>query len=192
MRFRFRPFLFWICFRRTVSCLQSSVFRLLPPVFCLLSGVWRLLLPYICREPSTNRPYFMQNKPNFRKSQMNVNKTITKDYGNWTLGQRGKNKPNSKPIQTQSKPISETPKMNVTSFFTKDYRNELARAAGTNKPKQTQSNPIPNVGKMNATFCTTIPYVNEPRTMNYERLPKTNPIKPNFQPDGHNRAQSGK
>jgi hypothetical protein len=109
-----------------------------PPIFCLLSGVWRLLLLHMCRESSTNRPYFMQNKPNFRKSQMNVNNTITKDYGNWTLGQRGKNKPNSKPIQTQSKPISETPKMNVTSFFTKDYRNELARAAGTNKPKQTQ------------------------------------------------------
>jgi len=48
---------------------------------------------------------FMQNKPNFRKSQMNVNKVLTKDYENVTLGKRGKNKPNSKPIQTQSNPI---------------------------------------------------------------------------------------
>ncbi|MHC4546318.1 MAG: hypothetical protein ACYSYL_17695, partial [Planctomycetota bacterium] len=36
---------------------------------------------------------FMQNKPNFQKSQMNVTKVLTRDYVNWTLGQRGKNKP---------------------------------------------------------------------------------------------------
>jgi len=43
----------------------------------------------------------MQNKPNFRKSQMNINFYLTMDYENitnWTLGE---NKPNSKPIQTQ-------------------------------------------------------------------------------------------
>jgi hypothetical protein len=96
------------------------------------------------------------------------------------------------PFFMQNKPNFRETQMNLSSFFTKDYRNELARAAGRNKPKQTQSNPISNVGKMNATFFTTKPYANEPRTMNYERLPKTNPIKPNFQMDGHNRAQSGK
>ena len=47
---------------------------------------------------------FMQNKPNFRKSQMNVNKVLTMNYEHWTLGYRGKNKPNSNPIQSQSKP----------------------------------------------------------------------------------------
>ena len=44
---------------------------------------------------------FMQNKPNFQKSQMNVNPYNTTDYENksdWTLGE---NKPN----QTQSNPI---------------------------------------------------------------------------------------
>jgi hypothetical protein len=41
---------------------------------------------------------FMQNKPNFRKSQMNVNTVIIKDYEKRTLGERGKNKPNSNPI----------------------------------------------------------------------------------------------
>jgi len=45
----------------------------------------------------------MQNKPNFRKSQMNVSNIITKDYENKTLGERGKNKPNSNPIQSQYK-----------------------------------------------------------------------------------------
>jgi hypothetical protein len=47
---------------------------------------------------------FMQNKPNFRKSQVNVNKLLTKDYEKKTLGEHGKNKPNSNPIQSQNKP----------------------------------------------------------------------------------------
>ncbi len=41
---------------------------------------------------------FMQNKPNFPKSQMNVNTYNTKNYENkrnWTIGQ---SKPNSNPI----------------------------------------------------------------------------------------------
>ena len=41
---------------------------------------------------------FMQNEPNFRKSQMNVNKVLTKDYEKRTLGQRGKNEPKTNPI----------------------------------------------------------------------------------------------
>ena len=46
---------------------------------------------------------FMQNKANFRKSQMNVNKVLTKDYenkSNWAICE---NKPNTKPKQTQSR-----------------------------------------------------------------------------------------
>jgi len=65
---------------------------------------------------------FMQNKPNFWKSQMNVNNVLTKDYEKKTLGEHGKNKPNTNPIQTQTNPIS-TPK---TSFHPQ------------NKPNQTQ------------------------------------------------------
>ncbi|HIJ52450.1 MAG TPA: hypothetical protein HPP66_04770, partial [Planctomycetes bacterium] len=49
--------------------------------------------------------HFMQNKPNFQKAQMNVSRVLTKDCEKKTLGQRGKNKPNSNPIQTQSNPI---------------------------------------------------------------------------------------
>ncbi|HIJ52597.1 MAG TPA: hypothetical protein HPP66_05515, partial [Planctomycetes bacterium] len=49
--------------------------------------------------------HFMQNKANFQNAQMNVSRVSTKDYAKWTLGQRGKNKPNSNPIQTQSNPI---------------------------------------------------------------------------------------
>ncbi len=50
---------------------------------------------------------FMQNKANFRKSQMNVTSLITMDYeniANWTLGE---NKPNSKPIKPNTNPIAE-------------------------------------------------------------------------------------
>jgi len=47
----------------------------------------------------------MQNKANFRKSQMNVTTILTKDYVNETLSERGKNKANSKPIKANTKPI---------------------------------------------------------------------------------------
>jgi len=110
----------------------------------------------------------MQNKPNFRKSQMNVNPYNTMDYENisdWTLGQ---NKPNSNPIKPnfqkaqmnvnltltkdyrknddfavrknkpKTKPISETPKMNANAFSQKDYENKTTFRPQKNKPKQTQ------------------------------------------------------
>ncbi len=65
---------------------------------------------YNCRElsitveRSLQIKLFMQNKANFRKSQMNVNKVLTKDYEKKTLGQRGKTKP-IKANQSQLKPI---------------------------------------------------------------------------------------
>jgi len=55
-------------------------------------------------EESLQINLFLQNKANFRKSQMNVTNLITADYVKRTLSQRGKNKANSKPIQTQFKP----------------------------------------------------------------------------------------
>jgi hypothetical protein len=50
----------------------------------------------------------MQNKANFRKSQMNVNKVLTKDYeqmDTWSIGKTKPIKANSKPIKANSKPI---------------------------------------------------------------------------------------
>jgi len=61
----------------------------------------------------------MQNKPNFQKSQMNVNSYNTKAYeniSNWTIGQS----------KTNSNPISERPKMSAYVFFIEDYENETA------------------------------------------------------------------
>jgi hypothetical protein len=46
---------------------------------------------------------FCTNKPNFRKSQMNVKKVLTKDYEKKDTWWIGKNKPNSNPIQTRFK-----------------------------------------------------------------------------------------
>ncbi len=52
----------------------------------------------------------MQNEPKFKKARMNASTVLTKDYDNWTLGERGKNKPNTNPIQTQTKPNAKKPK----------------------------------------------------------------------------------
>jgi len=85
---------------------------------------------YIYREPSTNQLLFMQNKPNFQKSQMNVNPYNTTDYenkSNWTLGQ---NKPNSNP----NKPNFLKAQMNVNSLITKDYRKYDDFEVRINKP----------------------------------------------------------
>ena len=63
----------------------------------------------------------MQNKPNFKNTQMNANKVLTKDYENVHLHRR----PKTNPIQTQYKPNSKpiSPKTNpiqnqfVTALF---------------------------------------------------------------------------
>jgi len=106
---------------------------------------------YICRESSTNQLPFMQNKPNFRKSQMNVSILLQKDYenkSNWTIGQ---NKPNSNPI----KPNCLKTKMDVNSILTKDYERNDIFAVPENKPNsnpiQTQFKPNSNPNKPN--FC---------------------------------------
>ena len=81
---------------------------------------------------------FMQNKPNFLNTQMNVNKVLTRDYEKKTLGEHGKNKANTNPIQTQYKPNSQKAKMKLTFYLTKDYENERLCRCGQNKPNQTQ------------------------------------------------------
>ncbi len=133
------------------------------------SSLFTLSPLYICRESSTNHLLFMQNKPNFKDTQMNVSLDITKDYENlsdWTLGQ---NKPNSNPI----KPNSQKAQMNVNSLITKDYRKNDDFVVRKNKPN---SNPIFLRTKTNATLFTAKDYENETAF----RPKKTNPIKANF------------
>ncbi len=114
---------------------QELIINRLYSVICPLSSVFCLLFFYICREPSTNHLLFMQNKPNFRKAQMNVNSLITMNYENisdWTIGQ---SKPNSNPI----KPNCKKAKMNVNLTLTKDYRKNDDFAVQQNK---SNSNPL--------------------------------------------------
>ncbi len=87
-------------------------------------------LPSTTVEDSLQISSFMQNKPNFRKSQMNVKSYKTKDYENkhnWTLGE---SKPNSNPI----KPNFKKAKMNVNLTLTKDYRKKGDFVVRINKP----------------------------------------------------------
>ncbi len=69
---------------------------------------------YNCRELSTSvesslqNNLFMQNKANFRKVKLNVNKVLTKDYDRMDTWSIRKTKPiqsQLKPIQSQLKPI---------------------------------------------------------------------------------------
>ena len=97
----------------------------------------------------------MQNKANFTKSQMNVNKVLSMDYENKTLGGNGKNKANSKPNEPKTNPIKANllnAQMNVNKVITEEYEkmsnwvlyenepNSNPIKANT-KPIQTQTNP---------------------------------------------------
>jgi len=72
----------------------------------------------------------MQNKPNFKDTQMNVNPYNTRGYNNETAFRRGKNKPNSNPIKANFRKA----KMNVNLTLTKDYRKNDAFLVRINKP----------------------------------------------------------
>jgi hypothetical protein len=98
------------------------------PFLILLSPFSLIPFPFCEAGSSTTvesalqiRP-FLTNKPNFRKSQMSINKVLTKDYEKKTIGEHGKNKPNTNPIQTQSKPIQTQfkpkTKPNKANFYT--------------------------------------------------------------------------
>jgi len=81
---------------------------------------------------------FMQNKPNFQKSQMNISNLSQMSYknkSNWTLGENKPNQTQFKPNQTQ---FPKRPKMNLNIYYTKVYNNETAFRRIKNKPNQTQ------------------------------------------------------
>jgi len=107
----------------------------------------------------------MQNKPNFRKSQMNVSifsKMTYENKSNWTLGE---SKPNSNPI----KPNFRRARMNIKSLITKDYRKKDDFAVRKNKPN---SNPIPEKPKMNANVYIIEDYENDTALKPKKNKPK--------------------
>jgi len=96
----------------------------------------------------------MQNKPNVKDAQINVNSYMKSIYEKLDTWLSGKNKPNSNPIQTQSNPILSAVgglQMSVNSILTKDYERNDIFAVPENKPNsnpiQTQFKPCPELAE---------------------------------------------
>ncbi|MHC4654131.1 MAG: hypothetical protein ACYS91_03825 [Planctomycetota bacterium] len=118
------------CLPRTPSWQKRSLptFQVGPCNLWLIKDLRENKALYNCRETFTDVMsalqirLFMQNEPNFRKSQMNVTDLLTRDYRRMDTWSIRKNKPNSNPIQSQSNPIKANKMPKQTQF----------------KPKQTQ------------------------------------------------------
>ena len=94
------------------------------------SSLFTLSHLYICRGLSTNQLLFMQNKPNVKDAQINVNSYMISKYEKLDTWLSGKNKPNSNPI----KPNLRKAQMNVNLTLTKDYRKKDDFVVRINKP----------------------------------------------------------
>ena len=156
--------------------MTDTQYAILDTQYAILANcrLWSANGPSTTVEDSLQIGPFMQNKPNFKDAQMNVNSLITTDYenkSNWTLGQ---NKPNSNPI----KPNFKKAKMNINSIITKDYRKNDCLASRKNKPN---SNPISVKQKMSANLYVVEDYENETAF----RLRKNKPKQTQF-PKGQN------
>jgi hypothetical protein len=81
---------------------------------------------------------FLQNKPNFQKSQMNLSVCIIIAYENKSNRTLGENKPNQNQYKPNSNPIFKMPKMNVNNYYKIDYSNKTYLPRIENKPNQTQ------------------------------------------------------
>ncbi len=99
----------------------SSVFRILSSAFCAPLHLSRTLY---------KSALFMQNKPNVKDAQINVNSYTKSNYEKLDTWLSGKNKPNSNPI----KPNLQKAKMNVNLTLTKDYRKKDYFEVRINKP----------------------------------------------------------
>jgi len=122
---------------------------------------------YTCRESSTNQLLFMQNKPNVKDAQINVNSYMKSKYEKLDTWLSGKNKPNSNPI----KPNLRNAKMNVNLYFIEDYRKNDDFLVQINKPNfrnaQNEREVTYNKGlQKKRCFCSP------------KNKPNTNPIKP--------------
>ncbi len=120
---------------------------------------------YICRELSTNQLLFMQNKPNVKDAQINVNSYMKSKYEKLDTWLSGKNKPNSNPI----KPNLRKAKMNVNLYVIEDYRKKDDFLVRINKPNLVRRRRIP---KMNVNLYVIEDYENETAFS----PKKTNPI----------------
>jgi len=98
---------------------------------CLSSVVYQLpSAPSTTVENPLQIDLFMQNKPNFPDTQMNLSRFPQNAYKNFTSLSGQKNKPNSNP----NKPNCQKGKIDVNSLITKDYRKKDDFAVRINKP----------------------------------------------------------
>jgi len=104
----------------------SSVICPLSSVICHLSSV----LTSTTVENPLQINLFLQNKPNFPDTQMNLSSFPQKAYEIFTPLAGYKNKPNSNP----NKPNSRKAKMDVNLTLTKDYRKKDDFIVRINKP----------------------------------------------------------
>jgi hypothetical protein len=94
----------------------------------------------------------MQNEPKFRKSQMNVNRVLTRDYDKldtWSIRKNEPKRTQTNPKRTQNEPKFKKAKMNATSIITKGYENKSNWAICENEPNQSQNKPNTNPIKPN-------------------------------------------
>ncbi len=146
---------------RTPSRLKTSIISVNPVILSNLSSCLGVLVAinpfnqrklrlikdlrlfnalYNCKETLTDVmsalqiKLFLQNKAKFQKSQMNVNKVLTKAYDKMDTWLIGKKQSQTNPNKAKSKKA----KMNVTSYITKGYENKSPIRA---PKKQTQFKP---------------------------------------------------
>jgi len=142
---------------------------------------------YICREPSTNTGLFMQNKPNFHNTKMNLTIYYTKVYNNEATFRRPKNKPN----QTQNKPNLLDAQMNVNIYYTYVYSNQTPFRRAKNKPNSNPNKanfPAENAGRTeskdiclsNCPIKKYALYPFSPRSLRTRRLMKNKPSQTQF------------
>jgi len=110
------------------SRLRMSIFPNLPAYKA--ADIYVPIRHYICRERSTNQLLFMQNKPNVKSAQINVNSYMKSKYEKLDTWLSGKNKANSNP----NKPNPRKAKMNVNLTLTKVYRKNDDFLVRINKP----------------------------------------------------------
>ncbi len=84
---------------------QKLIINRLYSVVCILSSALCLRSSTSVKDP-LQIDLFMQNKPNVKYAQINVNSYMKSIYEKLDTWLSGKYKPNSNPIQTQFKPNS--------------------------------------------------------------------------------------
>jgi hypothetical protein len=105
---------------------------------CALMPLWICPFSSTNVEDSLQISLFMQNKPNVKCAQINVNSYMKSKYENLDTWLSGKNKPNQTQFKPKTNPISEKPKMSLNTYPTKAYSNKTVIRRKQNKPKQTQ------------------------------------------------------